>query len=149
MAGAVDSGASAAPAASYLPSDQYRPFSNGSEFEHWLGHNCRRGRGGCRNYKPEATSSRHGCPIEVALAKACVGEGTIKAATALRGGFLVEGDRGRLVRPEPWDWRCPEYRGYDEPDDRPRRGPRPPADQMDLLDPRNVETPIDRVLESA
>lgn len=130
---------------SYAPADQYRPFSNGSEYEHWLGCNCRRG---CRSYKPDATSSRHGCPIEVALAKAYCWDGTIKASTALRGGFLI-GEGGQLSRPEPWDWKCPEYRGYDEPDDRPRRGPRPPANQLDLLDPRNVETPIDRVLEKA
>ena len=30
------------------------------------------------------------------------------------------------------------YKGYDEPDDRPRRGPRPPKEQLDLLDPRNA-----------
>jgi hypothetical protein len=34
-------------------------------------------------------------------------------------------------------WRCPEYKGYDEPDDRPRTGPRPSDGQLDLLDPRS------------
>lgn len=126
------------------PNDQYRPFSNGSEFLDWIANNCERGRGGCRHYNPNAPSSRHGCPIEVALAVASIGEGTIKAKLALRGGFLEPGERGELVPATSGPCRCPEYRGYDEPDDRPRRGPRPPEGQQDLLDPRNtpVGTPV-------
>lgn len=119
------------------PNDSFQPFSNGSEFRHWLNLNCHRGQKGCRHYNPNAESSRHGCPIEVALAKASVSDGEIPAKTALRGGFLEPGPNGELVRPDEWDWACPEYKGYDEPDDRPRRGPKPPEGQEDLLDPRN------------
>lgn len=123
---------------SYKPTDPYRPFSNGEEFRYWTARNCQRGEGGCRRYKPDAESSKSGCPIEVALARASISEGTIPAKTALRGGFLEPGPNGTLVRPEEWDWQCPEYKGYDEPDDRPRRGPRSPEGQQDLLDPRNA-----------
>lgn len=125
----------------YRPNDRYRPFSNGTEYRFWLEHNCQRGERGCRNYKPEASSSRHGCPIEVALAIGCVSDGQMKASTALRGGFLEPGPNGTLVE-APRFQRCPEYRGYDEPDDRPRRGPHPSPDQMDLLDPRHTTGPV-------
>lgn len=120
----------------YKPSDPYRPFSNGSEYLFWLEMNCFRGERGCRRYRPVATTSRHGCPIEVALARGNMSDGRVRAATALRGGFLEPGPSGLLVE-APRFQRCPEYRGYDDPDDRPRRGPRPPEGQMDLLDPRN------------
>ena len=122
---------------SYMPTDPYRPFSNGTEYLFWLEHNCMRGEKGCRKYNPEASSSRHGCPIEVALAVGSFSSGEMKASLALRGGFLESGPDGKLVEAERFQ-RCPEYRGYDEPDDRPRRGPRPSKGQMDLLDPRNV-----------
>ena len=130
-------------------SDQrYGPvFSNGTEHMIWLESNCCRGRGGCRKYKPDASSSRHGCPIEVAVALAGGrDDGTIPARIALRGGWLEPGPNGQLV--EVTDPRgrvipvCPEYHGYDEPDDRPRRGPRPPEGQLDLLDPRNEPKPV-------
>jgi hypothetical protein len=124
----------------YLLSDEFRPFSNGEEFRQWLAQNCERGHKGCRRYNPEASSSRHGCPIEVALAKASISDGTIPARTALRGGFLEAGANGQLVQPDEPSGECPEYKGYDESDDRPRRGPRPPAGQEDLLDPRNAPT---------
>lgn len=127
---------------SLLPTDKFSPFSNGFEFRMWLGHNCQRGKG-CRNYKPNASSSRHGCPIECALALASCSDGEIKAAIGLRGGLLEPGANG-LLEPAEGDastWTCPEYRGRDEPDDRPRRGPRPSAGQIDLLDPRNQPTP--------
>jgi hypothetical protein len=120
----------------YKPGDDFVPFSNGTEFEIWLAHNCQRGRGGCRRYKPNAESSRNGCPIEVALAKGTI-TGTIPARIGLRGGFLEPGPNGTLVRPAEPCGECPEYKGYDEPDDRPRRGPKPPEGQEDLLDPRN------------
>lgn len=120
----------------YQPGDPYRPFSNGTEYVFWLEHNCMRGDRGCRRYNPNASSSRHGCPIEVALAIGNIGDGDVKASTALRGGFLEPGPNGTLIE-APRFQRCPEYRGYDEPDDRARRGPKPPADQLDLLDPRN------------
>lgn len=123
----------------YKPTDDFVPFSNGSEFEMWLARNCKRGRKGCRRYNPEASSSRHGCPIEVALAKGTI-TGTIPARIGLRGGFLSPGPRGTLVEArDPGEiGNCPEYKGYDEPDDRPHRGPRPPEGQEDLLDPRNA-----------
>lgn len=47
----------------YGKDDRYRPFSNGTEHHMWLESNCGRGEKGCRNYRPNATSSRHGCPI--------------------------------------------------------------------------------------
>lgn len=123
---------------SFKPNDRFRPFSNGDEFRGWLNRNCHRGEGGCRHYNPNAESSRHGCAIEVALAKANVSDGTIRASIGLRGGFLEPGPNGTLVKPAEPTWECPEYRGYDEPDDRPKRGPRPPKGQEDLLDPRNA-----------
>lgn len=48
----------------FKPTDDFRPFSNGSEFRHWLNLNCHRGEKGCRRYNPNAESSRHGCPID-------------------------------------------------------------------------------------
>jgi len=123
----------------YTKDDSYRPFSNGHEYEIWQSGNCWRGEKGCRKYKPMATSSKNGCPIEVAIAMGSCSDGSIPARIALRGGFLVEGAGGKLVPVDPGVIpACPEYRGYDEPDDRPRRGPRPPKEQLDLLDPRNV-----------
>jgi len=129
---------------SFQPHDPFQPFSNSEEFRMWLGGNCHRGHRGCRHYNPNAESSRHGCPIEVALTRASIGDGTILAKTALRGGFLEAGPKGQLVRPDEWNGECPEYKGYDEPYDKPRRGPKPPADQLDLLDPRNAPG-LDRV----
>lgn len=123
--------------ATYMPNDPYRPFSNGTEYLFWLEHNCQRGDRGCRKYNPSASSSRNGCPIEVALAIGNMDNGEMRAATALRGGFLEPGPDGKLVEAKRFQ-RCPEYKGYDEPDNRPRRGPRPPKEQLDLLDPRNV-----------
>jgi len=122
------------------PRDEFSPFSNGFEFQMWMGNNCERGEGGCRNYNPKASSSRHGCPIECALALASCTEGKIKGAIGLRGGFLEPGENGTLVRAEgdASTWRCPEYRGRDEGDNRPRRGPTPSPGQIDLLDPRNT-----------
>lgn len=120
----------------YKPTDDYRPFSNGTEHEIWTAQNCERGHKGCRHYNPNASSSRHGCPIEVALAIG-TGTGHIPARIALRGGFLEPGPNGTLVEPAERGWECSEYKGYDEPDDRPRRGPKPPEGQEDLLDPRN------------
>lgn len=129
----------------YAPNDRYRPFSNGTEHHMWLEANCSRGAKGCRHYKPEASSSRHGCPIEVAIALGGCRDGTIAAKIGLRGGFLEPGPKGRLVEVESEEHpgakvipECPEFRGYDEPDDRPRRGPRPPKGQEDLFDPRNA-----------
>lgn len=125
----------------FQPNDPFRPFSNGEEFRMWLGGNCQRGHRGCRHYNPDAESSRHGCPIEVALAKASIFDGTIPAKTALRGGFLDAGPRGQLVRPDDWDGQCPEYKGYDEPDESAAPGgPKPPEGQQDLLDPRHAPT---------
>lgn len=133
----------------YSKDERYVPFSNGTEHMLWLEGNCARGERGCRRYNPEAESSRHGCPIEVAVALAGgVGDG-IPARIALRGDFLRPAEGGRLsdehLYPVASDGHsaycpplCPEFKGYDEPDDRPRRGPRPPAGQMDLLDPRNA-----------
>lgn len=122
------------------PNDTFRPFSNGFEYRMWMDRNCHRGEGGCRNWKPNATSSRDGCPMEVALAVGSIDDGTIKAKHGLRCGILAPGPNGEIVNADgdASTWRCPEYRGRDEPDDRPRRGPRPPAGQIDLLDPRNT-----------
>jgi hypothetical protein len=129
------------------PRGKFSPFSNGFEFRMWTDRNCARGEGGCRNWNPKASSSRHGCPIECALALASCTDGEIKAGIGLRGGFLDPGPNGTLVRAEgdASTWRCPEYKGRDEPDDRPRRGPRPPADQLDLLDPRNVPERVEAI----
>jgi hypothetical protein len=122
-----------------LPNDRFQPFSNGFEFRMWTANNCERGQGGCRSYNPNAGSSKDGCPMEVALAMASCGDGQIKAKHGLRAGILApEGGMLVMADGDASTWRCPEYRGRDEPDDRPRRGPRQPADQMDLLDPRNV-----------
>lgn len=126
-------------------------FSNGTEHMMWLEYNCMRGERGCRKYNPNATSSRHGCPIECAVALGSWTDGKIPARIALRGGFLTEGPNGTLTDDHLWVTasdghparaipECPEYKGYDEPDDRPRRGPRPPKGQLDLLDPRNTPT---------
>ncbi len=116
------------------PTETFRPFSNGTEFMMWMENNCGRGRG-CRNWRPDAATSRHGCPMEVALV---IGEP--KGKHGLRCGLLEPGPNGELVTAagDASTWRCPEYRGRDEPDDRPRRGPRPSGDQMDLLDPRSA-----------
>jgi len=124
-------------------------FANGTEHEMWLEQNCARGERGCRHYRPDATSSRNGCPIEVAIALAGGTDGCIPARIALRGGFLREGAAGLLTDAHLWPTTsdgfpayapplCPEFKGYDEPDDRPRRGPRPPKGQLDLLDPRST-----------
>jgi hypothetical protein len=124
------------------PTEEFQPFSNGFEFRMWLANNCQRGARGCRKYNPNASTSRHGCAIECALALASCTDGTIKGSMGLRGGLLDAGPNGRLV-PMAGDastWKCPEYKGYDEPDDRPRRAPRAPAGQLDILDPRNVPT---------
>jgi hypothetical protein len=122
-----------------LPNDTFGPFSNGTEYHMWLDRNCRRGHG-CRNYNPEASTSRDGCPMEVAICLAAVTDGQIKAKHGLRCGICEPGANGMIVE-APGDcttWRCPEYRGRDEPDDdQPRRGPRPSSGQLDLLDPRN------------
>jgi hypothetical protein len=133
----------------YGKNGRYRPFSNGTEHMMWLGSNCCRGEKGCRSYRPDATSSRDGCPIEVAVALGGGLDGAIPAHIGLRGGFLEPGPNGQLVEVESAEHpgckvipMCPEFRGYDEPDDRPRRGPRPPQGQMDLLDPRNVPDPL-------
>lgn len=119
--------------------DTFQPFSNGFEHMMWLDRNCARGKG-CRNYNPKASTSRNGCPMEVAISLASVSDGQIKAKHGLRCGILDAGPNGELVMADgdASTWRCPEYRGRDEPDDRPRRGPRPRQGQMDLLDPRSV-----------
>jgi hypothetical protein len=119
------------------PNDTFHAFSNGTEWQIWLDNNCQRGKGGCRNYNPNAATSRDGCPMEVALALASLKDGQIKAKHGLRCGLCVPGDNGEIVTTYP-PLRCPEYRGYDEPDDRPRRGPRPPEGQLDVFDPRNA-----------
>lgn len=125
------------------PADEYQPFSNGHEYRLWLANNCERGKG-CRRYNPNASTSRDGCAMEVALSLALVSDGQIKAKHGLRCGLLEAGANGEIVRGDGdgSTLRCPEYRGRDEPDDRPRRGPRQPEGQMDLLDPRTapVET---------
>ncbi len=130
-------------ARTFTKDDRYPgPFSNGTEHMMWLESNCGRGEKGCRKYRPDATSSRDGCAIEVAVALA---DGGIPMRIALRGGFVEPGPDGRLVEVESAEHpgakvipKCPEFKGYDEPDDRPRRGPRPSDGQIDLLDPRNV-----------
>lgn len=125
----------------YKPNDPFPAdgtvFPNGTSFEIWRGRNCH----GCRKFRPEAATSRDGCPIEVALAMAACLDGRIKAKIALRGGFAVEGPNGSIVQADDPPSECPERRGYDEPDDRVRRGPRPPEGQEDLLDPRNQPVP--------
>jgi hypothetical protein len=130
---------------SYAKDDRYRPFSNGTEHMMWLETNCMRGDRGCRKYNPNASSSRHGCAIECAIALGGCLDGDIPASIALRAGFLEPGPDGRLVGVESIEHpgakvipACPEFKGYDERDDRLRRGPRPPKEQLDLLDPRNV-----------
>jgi hypothetical protein len=125
------------------PNDRFQPFSNGFEFRMWTAYNCKRGEGGCRNYNPEASTSRNGCPMEVALALASCTDGEIKAKHGLRAGLLAPGPNGEIVEADgdASTWRCPEYRVRDEPDDRPRRGPRPSGGQIDLLDPRHAPAP--------
>jgi hypothetical protein len=129
----------------FTKDDRYHPFSNGTEYRCWLESNCERGKGGCRHYRPNATSSRHGCTIEVAVALAGFrDDGSIPMRIALRGGWVEPGPNGSLVECQSAQYpgarlipACPEYKGRDEPDDRPRRGPKPPADQLDIFDPRH------------
>ena len=118
----------------YKPEDEYRPFSNHTQYEIWLGRNCE----GCRKYKPEADRCPPACEIEFALSISGIGQ-HLDAAMGLRAGFLQPGPNGTLVEGSTYteSATCPERRGFDEPDDRPKRGPRPPKGQMDLLDPRN------------
>ncbi len=122
------------------PSDKFHPFANGFEHRMWIARNCARGEKGCRNYNPDASTSRDGCPMEVAISVASCGDGLIKAKHGLRAGILAPGPNGEIVAADgdASTWRCPEFRGYDEPDDRPRRGPRPSDGQVDLLDPRSA-----------
>ena len=115
--------------------DKVRPFANGGEYRWWTAQNCE----GCRSYNPNATSSRHGCPMEVAFAMAYVSDGLVPVKTALRAGIVEPVERGLLALVVPNSGECPERRPKDEPDDRPRRGPRPPAGQLDIFDPRNVD----------
>jgi hypothetical protein len=117
--------------------DQIKPFSNGEEYRWWISRNC----SGCRNYRPNASSSRDGCPIEVSMAMASCIEGLVPAKHLLRAGILEPGENGQLVEAlgDCSTWDCPERRGYDEPDDRLRRGPRPPEGQLDIFDPRNTD----------
>lgn len=135
--------------AEFTKDDRIDVFSNGTEYMMWLEDNCARGERGCRKYNPNASSSRHGCPIECAVALAGCTDGKIPAPMALRGGFLAEGKGGKLTDDHLWVTasdgivcraipECPEFKGYDEPDDRPRRGPRPPKEQLDLFDPRHA-----------
>ncbi len=118
------------------PVDSFTPFSNGHEHRMWIARNCE----GCRNYRPNASSSRDGCPMEVAISIAAIDDGRMKAKHGLRCGILAPGPNGLLVEADgdASTWRCPERRGRDEPDDRPKRGPRPPTGQIDLLDPRSA-----------
>lgn len=120
--------------------ESFQPFSNGFEFEMWTGNNCARGSKGCRSYNPEASTSKDGCPMEVGIALASCTDGQVKAAHGLRAGLLEPGAGGALVMAagDASTWRCPEYRGYDGPDDRPRRVPPQPPAQLDLLDPRSA-----------
>lgn len=122
---------------SYGKDDTFRPFANGSEYRMWQDRNCWRG---CRKYRPNASSSRHGCPIEVALAMAGCVDGEVTAKHGLRGGFLEPGLDGFLVRAEGdcTTWKCPEYQGPDDPGPSQQRRPKPPGDQLDIFDPRNV-----------
>lgn len=127
---------------SFGKGDTFEPFSNGHEYRMWMDINCHRGEKGCRKYRPNATSSKDGCPIEVAIAIGSVTDDSVPCRIGLRADLLEPGSNGRLVRREPGLIpACPEYRGYDEPDDRPRRGSRPPEGQMDLLDPRAQPSP--------
>lgn len=122
--------------------DTFVPFSNGHEYRMWLEINCQSGERGCRKYNPNASSSRHGCAIECAVALGNATDGNMPCRLGLRGGLLVEAANGRLQAVDPGVIpRCPEYKGYDEPDDRPRRSPKPPEGQIDLLDPRNAPEP--------
>lgn len=128
-----------------MSDEGFRPFSNGTEHMMWLESNCMRGEKGCRRYNPNAATSKNGCPIEVAVSVGSATDGTIPTRIAVRGGFLEPGANGKLVEPQSGAHpgakvivACPEFKGYDEPDDRPRRPPRQPDSQLDLLDPRNV-----------
>ena len=96
------------------PNDRFDPFSNGTEYHLWLERNCE----GCRKYNPEATSSKNGCPMEVAIAiDGFLGNG-ITAKHGLRCGLCVAGPNGEIVRVEPGVIpTCPERRGRDERDD--------------------------------
>lgn len=71
------------------------PFSNGSEWRHWRSQNCDQ----CRKDFDEEKGRTY-CDIEMALALACVDDGTIPADIAKRSGL-----------DQPWDSRplCPEF----------------------------------------
>jgi len=121
----------------FKPEDEYRPFSNGTQYHMWLAHNCE----GCRKYKPEADKCPPACEIEFAISISGIGQ-RLDAAMGLRAGFLRPGPNGTLVEESIHTeaTKCPERRGFDEPDDKPKRGPRPSPGQMDLLDPRLQQT---------
>src|SRR5438105_12187253 len=101
----------------FTKDDQITPFSNGGEHRWWMARNCE----GCRNYNPNASTSRDGCPMEVSIAMASCTDGLVPAKHLLRAGFLEPGENGMLDT-APGDCStlvCPERRGKDEPDDRP------------------------------
>lgn len=61
----------------------YRPFSNGSEFGDWTCRNCDR----CWKSKVSELTQRSRCPMENALARGSVSDGTIPQRIAKRLGW--------------------------------------------------------------
>lgn len=74
-----------------------RPFSNGSQFADWTASNCER----CAKGAPIGSAEWPTCPIEYALAYACIDDGTITQEIADRMGY--EHSTARYV------WMCCEW----------------------------------------
>lgn len=65
-----------------------RPFSNGSGADYWMNHNCHDcERFNCEASNPDALREYGGCPLEMRLGLAWVGDGKIPFKTAKRIGF--------------------------------------------------------------
>lgn len=69
-----------------------RPFSNGAQALDWTRRNCH----GCSKFTSEPT-----CEIDVAIARAYFGDGTVPDDIAQRMGFLA-------AEPTDLTWDCPE-----------------------------------------
>ena len=97
-----------------------RPFSNGSMYLDYLSENCDR----CaKNYDPDRdVNGESPCPLETEMSLACIGDGTISAATAVKLGIKTT-------------WRCIEFVPIGSAVEAPRR---PLAGQLGLFDGEGV-----------
>ena len=76
------------------------PFANGAQFRDWKRNICQT----CgKQYNEEAQRWR--CQIEEAVDVACITDGSLNTAMAMRLGYLVE----TAEEHEDYVWRCPEF----------------------------------------